>query len=334
MPITLEETGLARIEIDPSILITPEPEAILEQIGIEGKPRITEEERLARIKRSFHLPKSFRSIVDLKEAWLGETVCLVGGGASIEETFPDLIELAARGAKIAAVNKTHDWLCERGLIPTFGIMADPKDWVATYMTPTPGVKYLLASQLHDDTLARFKDWPDVYIWHAIGHPDDAAAITAEAERAGKAAYGVIGGSTTTLRGFDIMTLLLGFRECHFFAMDSSAIEGRMHPYEKPFLDPLEYKFHLLDPMDGRQLAREYHTNRPMFHQLRQFEILLSERARDISAGTYPKVRIAVHGSGILPDWCALRGLHVDPSRAAMLRAEQPQPEEAHHDTAA
>lgn len=309
---------------------TKPAKSLLDEIGVEGKARLSDEDRRARIRRSFGF--NLRSALDLRDVWAGETACIVGGGPSLSETFPELLEFAAAGAAIIAVNKTHDWLIERGLVPTFGIMCDPKDWVATYQTPTSGVKYLLGSQLHDDVFARFKDVDEVYLWHAMGQEEDREAIRAAAEAAGQRAFAVEGGSTTSLRAFDMAALLLGFREVRFFALDSSAttkdgLPADLHPYAKPHVDPVNIPFKLLDPKDGAEFPKLYWTNRPMFHQLRQFEIVLDRTRRGIQAGHYPKVRIAVHGTGVLPDWAALRGLHADPNRAAMLRAYQPSPEE-------
>lgn len=296
------------------------PQGALDALGIETKPRIAEGERLERIRRSFKF--GLRSAMELKNLWEGETLCIVGGAPSLESTFGELVDLVAAGAKVAAINKTHDWLIERGIVPTFGILCDPKDWVAGYMTPHPGVKYLIASQCHDDTFAAFEGVEDVYLWHAMVKGEDCAFLSEWAMQAGQSAYGVVGGSTSSLRAFDIGSLLLGFREARWFAVDSSADPNTkaMHPYEKPKEDPLLNRpIALLDPKDGCELAAGYWTTEPMWHQFVQFQIILDERRAGIRAGRYPKVRIAFHGTGLLPDWAALRGLHADPQRGDELR---------------
>lgn len=296
-------------------------------LGVEGNARITEEDRVARIRRSFDL--KLRSASELKDLWMGETLCIVGGAPSLEHTFDELVALAAAGAKIAAVNKTHDWLIERGIIPTFGVLADPRDWVAGYVTPHPDVKYLIASQCHDDTFARFEGVDDAYLWHAICADGDRAVLDEEAHRTGQQAFGVVGGSTTTLRLFDMGVLLLGFRALRWFAVDSSAADGNLHAYDKPRIDPLlEKPFALIEPVMGRELPRPYWTSQPMWHQFRQFEIILKERRQGMKEGRFPKTHIAFHGTGLLPDWAALRGLHANPNRAIeVIEWEPEQPKE-------
>lgn len=298
----------------------PQPELNLDSLGIEGPGRISDKERQARIRRAFKFDPPFRSAVELKDLWTGETLCIVGGGPSIEQTLPELIDLIAGGAKVMAVNMTHDWLIERGVIPTFGIVCDPAEWVVSYQTPTPGVKYLIASQCCDAVFEKFRDVPEVFLFHAEGINEDRKIIYDAAVEARLPTFSVVGGSTTSHRGQDIAALLLGFAELRFFGLDSSAAGNRMHPYDKPHLDPVNIPFKLLDPSNGRELHTIYWTNKPMFHQLRQFEIVLAERREGIRAGRYPKIRLAFHGSGLLPDWAALRGLHIDPTRAAYLRS--------------
>lgn len=321
---------------------------LMEQLGFEGPGRLTEEGRHARLVRSFDL--GLRSAMDLRDLWTGQMLVIVGGGPSLTQALPEIADLVAGGASLAAVNKSHDWLIERGIVPTFGVLADPKPWVADYMSPHPDVKYLIASQCDDATFENFKGVPDVYLWHALCDEDgaDRKLIFECAQKRGVPAYAVVGGQTTTLRLFDIAPLLLGFRELRFIAVDSSCENGATHAYTKPKHDAiLEVPLALIDPLDGRELATGYWTTLPLWHQFRQFELLLAERREGIREGRFPKVRIGFHGRGILPDWAALRGLHADPNRAAELRAAvppvvpietvdlnfTPEPEEAAHATA-
>lgn len=308
---------------DPSELIRIEglqpqvPE--VDNLGLVQPPSIDNDTRLARIKHSFDRP--FRSAIELKGLYEGERVCIVGSAPSLEHSMPALLELIAGGAEVMAVNKTQDWLTAKGIPPTFGVLSDPRDWVATYQAPTEGVKNLVCSVCCDGVFERFKDHAETYVWHPICDEGDYELLRAHGERANKGVFGVVGGSTTTLRAFDICTLLLGFREVHWFAVDSSAEGERMHALEKPYVDPLSVTLQLNDPLTGKPLPTVYRSTLNMFHQFRQFEILMNERREDIVAGRYPRVRMAVHGTGLLPDWCALRGLHADPNRAAELRAK-------------
>jgi hypothetical protein len=201
------------------------------------------------------------------------------------------------------------------------------------MTPTKGVTYLLCSTLHDDTFKRFEDFEgEKYLWHTLNKRDDEPFQVASTEHREflenlgrehkKSIIAVEGGSTTGLRGFDLLTLP-GFRRFHLFGFDSSAPDGAetLHPYPKPINDPLGVITQLKDPISGDTLGRKYRTSTPMAQQAMQFELLMRTRGEQIRLGTYPPVGVTVHGSGLIPDWAALREMHHDPNRAEMLRAE-------------
>lgn len=300
----------------------------LEELGVDGPARLSVEEHQERMRRAFHFGPWLKPATDLKNLWQGETVCIVGSGPSLERTLFEILDLVADGAKIIAVNKTHDWLIERGIIPTFGILTDPKDWVAGYQTPHPDVIYILASQCHDTVFEKFKGHPRVYLMHCLGTHDDPDILINEAQKTGKSFFATAGGSTTTLRAFDTAALLLGFVGHHFFGIDSSGVEMfGMYPMDitKPHYDKINLTLQLNDPADETPLPQVYSTTVPMYHQARQFELLLADRKEGIKEGKYPKVRIGVHGRGMLPDWCALRGLHADPRRREQLLATKPKP---------
>lgn len=291
-------------------------------IGMSGETRIDRAENRARIERSLAL--GIPSLAELHNAFPGETLAICGGGHSILDTIPELLELIAAGAKVCAVNKTHDLLVDMGIIPTFGILSDPKEFVAGYQTPTAGVRYLLCSSLHDATFARFRGFPGTYLWHSLTETSDHAWLHELGRSRRQSVLAVEGGGTTGLRALDLMTIP-GFRRFHLFGFDSSAPDGAqtLHPYPKPIEDPLSLNPRLRDPLTGRELPREYRTSVPMAHQALQFEMLMRVRAIEMREGKYPPISVAVHGSGLIPDWAALRDMHHDPARAAMLRAESP-----------
>jgi hypothetical protein len=301
------------------------PQPLQDVIGLESKARLDDAERQERMRRSFKLPfpSAAKLIQDRRPLWAGETVAICGGGPSLEDTLPELLALIAAGAKVAAVNSTHDYLIDRGIVPTFGVMSDPKPWVAQYQTPTLGVKYLLASACHDDTFARFKGHPGVFIWHALGCEADRDVVDEMARKTGAGAISITGGSTTGTRTIDLMALLCGFTHHHLFGFDSSSAEGRMYPYAKPHVDPVVVNAQLTNPATGLPLDGVYPTTEPMAQQAMQFELLLHERALLIANGHYPPISITVHGTGLFPDWAALRGMHANPNRGAELIAAIP-----------
>ena len=108
-------------------------------------------------------------------------VCIVGDGPSLTDEVGALRHLIKRGAKVLAVNKSHDWLLRRGLRCDYAALLDPKDWVADYIDLDLAAskatrrkagkfgiapKYLVASQCHDLVLEKFKGRRDAYLWQA------------------------------------------------------------------------------------------------------------------------------------------------------------------------
>jgi len=115
----------------------------------------------------------FRNFVDLVDSEEGSSIIIVGGGSSLNQTLLD-IKIKTRISKkwqIMACNKSHDFLVKNGLGSkiTYATMCDPAEWISDYITPRKGVKYLLASQLHDKTLDKFLPFKHhTYVWHTEG----------------------------------------------------------------------------------------------------------------------------------------------------------------------
>lgn len=98
----------------------------------EGKGRISPEEFRNRIRKGQR--SGMKSMLRLAWKHKGSTFCVVGGGPSLQDNVGELRRLAKRGAIIVAVNKSHDWLLARGLPCHYGVLLDPKEWVADYIT--------------------------------------------------------------------------------------------------------------------------------------------------------------------------------------------------------
>lgn len=162
------------------------------------------------------------------------TLCVVGGGPSLADNLAELRHLIHRGAKVIAVNKTHDWLIKRGIPVHYATLLDPKDWVAGYIDPElkaskairkragkywADTKYLIASQCHDDVLARFKGRRDAYLYHAAAGLGESQILNSEF--ANKEWICIAGGSVVGLRAI-CLGYGLGFRKFHTFGLDGSA----------------------------------------------------------------------------------------------------------------
>ena len=193
-----------------------------------GKGRITEAEMLDRIRKGQQ--RGMKSMLRLVGRHPRAVFCVVGGGPSLQDNVGELRRLAKRGAIIVAVNKSHDWLLKRGLPCHYGVLLDPKEWVADYITfNIPRVKaragklwvepsYLIASQCHDVTLDKFQNHPRAYMWHGGGGIGEEKILRDEF---GKGEWlNLIGASVVGLRAVTL-AVALGASEVHLFGIDGS-----------------------------------------------------------------------------------------------------------------
>ena len=166
------------------------------------------------------------------------TLIIAAGGPSLANNLGELRKLVKRGAKVIAVNKTHDYLVKRGIPVDYAALLDPKDWVADYIDPTlkesrsvrkemgrgwVDTKYLIASQCHDLTINKFKRRKDSYLYHAAAGLGEKDVLKNEFK--GQPWICITGGSVIGLRAINL-GYGLGFRKFHTFGLDGSA---RMPP---------------------------------------------------------------------------------------------------------
>ena len=156
-----------------------------------------------------------------------ETLCILGGGASLLTTFDELKHEYYSGAKLVAVNGTYNWLLEKNMKPSIMAMVDAQDYTAKYIKEdVPGCRYLFASQCHPSVFEACEG-RDIHLWHAINTEEELKII--KDYYMNKFAY-TAGGSTVILRLFFILELL-GFSKFHLFGFDSCLTdEGQHHAY--------------------------------------------------------------------------------------------------------
>ena len=56
----------------------------------------------------------------------GESICIVGGAPSLNESVHQLIIRHQNGSKIWSVNGSYDWLLARGIVPDGHVMLDAR----------------------------------------------------------------------------------------------------------------------------------------------------------------------------------------------------------------
>jgi hypothetical protein len=251
---------------------------------------------LDRARYALSLP--FKSVYELLGAYKGRKAIVCGGGPSLKDTLPDIRRILRLSKKcdIIALNKTHDYLLAKGVDPkrVIGVMIDPKPWVAGYMTPTKGVRYLLGSKLHKDTFDRFANHADqVYLWQVWEHKDEELNSLAK-EFPHKHIVHIPGFSTVGLRalnlGYD-----LGYRDFELHGYDSShADDNATHAYRKDVpRDDNEDVTMIIDGDDGQQ--RGYLTNVHMARQVKEFFDLMDQFDR----GGREPINVKVAGTGAL-----------------------------------
>ena len=157
-------------------------------------------------------------------------VCIVGGAPSLADTLPALRFQQGRGHLVAALNGTHDWLLDRGLVPDVHVMLDARLENADFVrNPQKGITYLIAAQCHPKVFEALAGH-DVIVWVA-----DVPGMRELADRTPKPLGLVGGGSTVGLKAMALF-YLWGFRLMSLFGMDSCYREEAHHAYPQALND--------------------------------------------------------------------------------------------------
>ena len=143
---------------------------------------------------------------------------VVGGGPSLEDTWDTIT-----GSWIACVNRAHEYLIERGVVPHFCGLLDPQPILADQITPHEDVTYLVASMCDPSVFDKLKGHR-VKLWHA-GQGEHIPITDLLPD--GSVVHA--GGSTVALRMVELGHFL-GFRRFHFYGMDSSFRGDKHHAY--------------------------------------------------------------------------------------------------------
>lgn len=319
-----------------SLKLEPESSAArnLRQVIPPGRGRVTADDYLSRVRRGQTCGmKSMLTLLNSEHSrnWHNPaTVCIVGGGPSLQDEVATLRHLVKRGAKVLAVNKSHDWLLKRGLPCHYAALLDPKDWVAGYidldLSKSKEIrrragklwvepKYLIASQCHDNTLNKFKSHPNVYMWHAAAGLGESELL--KEEFPGELWVNVAGASVVGLRAPGLAQGL-GFRKMHLFGIDGSAKQTATTPslysYDKPHTEntwtPFEIK---LTTGWNRAFISNHHMARSVY----EFEDAMKEWDQGIKDGKLEPFNIVVHGN---PAYSAIAmiaagmGIHAEPEQ--------------------
>lgn len=213
-----------------------------------------------------------------------DTALIVGGGPSLADTLPKLRMRHGRGGYIFALNNTHDWLIERGIVPDYHVMLDSRQQNVQFVQhPHKDVHYLISAFCHPDVFEVLKGYK-VTLW--MSDMDGVMPMVQAIED--KPVCLVGGGATVGLKTMP-MTYLMGFRKMHLFGFDSSYRGDANHAYTQPMNDK-ESRIEVF--ANGRKF-----TCAPwMAKQAHEWQ----QWARKLTA---LGVEIWVHGDGLIP-WIA------------------------------
>jgi Protein of unknown function DUF115 len=221
-----------------------------------------------------------------------EPFAIAGGAPSIRYTVDTLRNFRT----IIAAGSAHDWLREHGVPLRYCIVLDPDPAAANYLkNPDPLCTYLVASCCHASVFDLLKDYP-VVRYHSAGH--DLEWYEEELAAAGLAAPSkplIGGGPTCGLRAVS-MAYLLGYRNLHFFGLDSNLdpCDNAHHAYS--FVDPENehlgdvVELSLVQPPEGRV----WYVAKYMLAQLDSF--------KDLIDGYGHHFKVTVHGDSVLQEF--------------------------------
>ena len=211
------------------------------------------------------------------------TAMIVGGGPSLNDELKNLRTHKKRGGVIFAMNGTHDWLLERGIIPDFHVLLDARqENVQFVQKPRKDVTYLVAAQCHPDIFEALQGY-NVTVWAACF--EDTEQEKTFCEKFNKPICMVGGGATVGLKTLNL-AYLWGFRKIRMYGMDSSYSGAENHAYRQELNDKESR-------MDIHAAGRDFICAPWMAKQAQEFQ---RQYRQLIGLGC----RIKVIGDGLIP----------------------------------
>ena len=201
---------------------------------------------------------------------------IVGGGPSLKSNWHELLHWISQGADVFALNAAAGFLNDRGILPTYQVVVDPRESNVSLIGQARS--YLCASQCHP---ALFGQIPlhRAGLFHMVGSAQGLVNGT------------LIGGDITVGLVAPCLAYTLGYRQIHLYGYDSSYAEGEHHAYAQEQTDQESKRLEVFAELDGKMIP--FTTNYAMAKQAELFpktaEILCN-------AGAV----MTVHGTGLLP----------------------------------
>lgn len=217
---------------------------------------------------------------------LGRAV-IVGGAPSIHSQLENIRKLAADSSNaIFAVNWSHTWLIENGIIPKacvfFEIDSEPD---TVLKRAHPDVTYYICSHCHENTFDMLKGYKRV-LWHSIPNSPGETECHEELYPTEPMVGGGIGTFTRTLS----VALFLGYRHFDIFGCDSSYPDNsKTHAdgYETP-MDDKKDGFFVYARNDANGDIKRFKTLGYLALQHEEFKEYCLQNHQFFSCRVYPE----------------------------------------------
>lgn len=324
--LTAAQMSLAPHLADPTALIPTrnlKPQKLDEAIG-PSEGRIGMLRHLKRVKFCMdNIPESvWPSFAAIQDKFYGGTGIVAGGGPSLEHTWPEIARVRAElgnKARIFAPNKSHDFLLSKGITPDFGVLMDPSEHVASYITPHPNVIYLLGTTLHWSVYKRFLDaGSKVFLFTPIHDPELSDITIIPAMYPDRNHAFIPGGSAVGLRTLEICISMGMNIEAHGFDSCYAPLTKKLYAYDKPHITT--------DLADAIAVSKRnkhefrFRANHHMAKQMIAFQGFIDMWPHKTINGQAYTGTMTMHGDGVIPwmvwnDGCE-RMEHAMPERMA------------------
>ena len=227
----------------------------------------------------------------------GKEFVIVAGGPSLRTRLDAVKKRQKDGACVFACNGAARLLIEHGINPDIIGYVDVSPAVAGFIPEADcGALYMVGSIVSPSVLDALQT-RKVVLWHA-DRGNGCKAETDILKAYPDKPQALIGGGNTIAMRAQNIGYLLGFREIHYYGLDSSIAEdGADHAYTKhdgPEPDSVKVKFG----------SKEYRCSLWMVKQAGEFEFYYRQMTK---AG----VKLFIHGDGMIPDiWKRIRANQV------------------------
>ena len=223
------------------------------------------------------------ALLHLTQEMHSEVLSVVGGGPSLNTTYKDV------KGDVMVIGSVHDHAIKLGIKPKWSIECDPTVDQVKFYKEKSDARYLVCSRC-DKSMFHHLKGRDLYLWNMweadLGKP----------LYKGEPAY--ICGATVLLAALPV-ALSLGYRQFHFYGIDSSfqSIDAH-HAYGDVPETSQHIKVKVGDPNKGK----EYETTATWIGQAQQYQEMVTHWGH-IFKGTF-------HGDGMLAEMERIAGRQV------------------------